>query len=316
MAINIGSLTAAQQIQLIYTAYFGRAAEPDGFNFWTPLLQENLNGDADGVPGFSFTQIADLFFNQAETRKVYDLESGVTSTTDLPSTADFLFDVYQNLFGRVPEPAGVLFWGNVLDSGEFTIGEVILKIVEGASAADEQALLNRIEAGLDWKDAAEAFGVDEVDAVNPDPNYDSAVDALDDVTNDPQTLADAKAATDAFFNEAPTAANESDSTLEDNALNGDVSDKTDDADGDTLTHSVEPGDGPANGTVTMNADGTYTYTPNANFNGTDSFTYTVDDGKGGTDTGTVFLSVTADNDDPVAQTGIVSTTAEDTAVNG
>ncbi|SPU43069.1 Ig-like domain-containing protein [Brevundimonas diminuta] len=31
------------------------------------------------------------------------------------------------------------------------------------------------------------------------------------------------------------------------------------------------------GTVVVNIDGTYTYTPNANFNGTDSFTYTVTD---------------------------------------
>lgn len=208
------------------------------------------------------------------------------------------------------------FWGNVLESGTFTIGEVIVKIVEGAQAADEQALLNRIEAGLDWKDAAEAFGVDNVDPVNPDPNYDAAVNALNGVTSDPQTLVDAKTATDEFFNEVPTAANESDSVLEDNVLNGDVSDKTDDADGDTLTHTVEPGDGPSNGTVTMNPDGTYTYTPNANYNGADSFTYTVDDGKGGTDAGTVFLTVTAVNDDPLAQTGIVSTTNEDTAVNG
>ena len=33
--------------------------------------------------------------------------------------------------------------------------------------------------------------------------------------------------------------------------------------------------------MTINADGTVTYTPNANFNGTDSFTYTITDGDGG-----------------------------------
>ena len=31
-----------------------------------------------------------------------------------------------------------------------------------------------------------------------------------------------------------------------------------------------------------NGDGTFTYTPTANFNGADSFTYTVTDGNGGT----------------------------------
>ncbi len=36
--------------------------------------------------------------------------------------------------------------------------------------------------------------------------------------------------------------------------------------------------GPTNGTLVLNADGSFTYTPNANYNGTDSFTYTASDG--------------------------------------
>ena len=34
--------------------------------------------------------------------------------------------------------------------------------------------------------------------------------------------------------------------------------------------------------MVLNAHGTFTYTPNANFNGTDTFTYEVSDGNGGT----------------------------------
>ena len=59
---------------------------------------------------------------------------------------------------------------------------------------------------------------------------------------------------------------------------------------------------PANGTVVDNGDGTFTYTPTANFNGEDSFTYTVADGNGGSDTATVNITVTAVNDAPVAAT--------------
>ena len=39
---------------------------------------------------------------------------------------------------------------------------------------------------------------------------------------------------------------------------------------------------PAHGTAAINADGTITYTPAANYNGADSFTYTISDGNGGT----------------------------------
>ncbi|HRH60873.1 MAG TPA: cadherin-like domain-containing protein, partial [Chitinophagaceae bacterium] len=60
--------------------------------------------------------------------------------------------------------------------------------------------------------------------------------------------------------------------------------------------------GPANGTVSIDTNGNYTYTPNANFNGTDQFTYVVCDG--GTpnlcDTANVTINVTAVNDPPVA----------------
>ena len=36
--------------------------------------------------------------------------------------------------------------------------------------------------------------------------------------------------------------------------------------------------GPSHGTLTLNANGSFTYTPAANFNGSDSFTYRASDG--------------------------------------
>ena len=64
--------------------------------------------------------------------------------------------------------------------------------------------------------------------------------------------------------------------------------------------------------MTVTADGTVTYTPTANFVGTDTFTYTVTDGTGGTDTATVTITVTAVNDAPVAVDD-TATVDEDTA---
>ena len=69
---------------------------------------------------------------------------------------------------------------------------------------------------------------------------------------------------------------------------------------DTLTVAVDTD--VSNGTLTLNADGTFSYTHDGSENLTDSFTYIVSDADGGvTDTGTVTINVTAVNDnDPVA----------------
>ena len=51
------------------------------------------------------------------------------------------------------------------------------------------------------------------------------------------------------------------------------------------------GNPPTNGTVTINPDGTFTYTPTPGFSGTDSFTYVITDGDGDTSTATVSIVV-------------------------
>ncbi|MGD8499396.1 MAG: Ig-like domain-containing protein [Phycisphaerales bacterium] len=63
-----------------------------------------------------------------------------------------------------------------------------------------------------------------------------------------------------------------------------------------------------NGSVTINTDSTLTYAPNRNFCGTDTFTYTLSDGRGGTDTATVNVTVKAVNDVPSITSKPVETT--------
>jgi VCBS repeat-containing protein len=62
-----------------------------------------------------------------------------------------------------------------------------------------------------------------------------------------------------------------------------------DADEDTLTAVLV--NGPANGSLTLNPDGTFTYTPNTEFFGTDSFTYQADDGTDVSNIATVTLEI-------------------------
>ncbi|HHG3048796.1 TPA: tandem-95 repeat protein [Vibrio parahaemolyticus] len=76
--------------------------------------------------------------------------------------------------------------------------------------------------------------------------------------------------------------------------------------------SLDTNNGPANGTVSVNPDGSVTYTPNDNYVGKDTFTYVVTSG-GVSESTTVEVNVTPVNDAPVAKDDI-ATTQEDTAV--
>ncbi len=111
-----------------------------------------------------------------------------------------------------------------------------------------------------------------------------ATDSIEvDVTlngiNDAPVAEDDSFATDTI---TPVAAN----VLDDNG-NGPDSD----VDGDSLTVSLV--DDVDNGTLVLNSDGSFTYTPDALFAGTDSFDYQVSDGHGGTDTATATIDVEA-----------------------
>ncbi|MEZ5744263.1 MAG: tandem-95 repeat protein [Sphingomonadaceae bacterium] len=105
------------------------------------------------------------------------------------------------------------------------------------------------------------------------------------------------------------------STDEETPVSGDLSTGTTDADGDTLTYAKATD--PANGAVVVNADGTFTYTPETDFFGVDTFDVTVDDGNGGTATATVEVTVNNVNDAPVAGPGNDTslTVATDETVN-
>ena len=132
-------------------------------------------------------------------------------------------------------------------------------------------------------------------------------------TNDVGTGPASNPATVTPTNTAPTAVNDTSSTAEDTAIDIAVLSNDTDAEGDTL--SVTQVTSPPNGTAVILQGNTtsVTYTPNDDFNGTDSFDYTVSDGTD-TDTGTVNVTITAVNDPPVAVEDNV-TTPEDAAID-
>ena len=126
----------------------------------------------------------------------------------------------------------------------------------------------------------------------PNPDF-NGEDEITYTVQDPDGNAATGTATVAVYevNDAPVAADDEVSTLEDTLVTIDVLGNDTDVEGDELTVTLATAE---NGTVVINDDGTLEYTPNLDFNGDDTITYTVSDPDGETSTAQVAVSVTAD----------------------
>ena len=112
-------------------------------------------------------------------------------------------------------------------------------------------------------------------------------------------------------NTEPTAGDLPVTTSEDQPVSGQL--MAEDVDQDALSYSLADDGAPGNGSVNIHADGSYTYTPSADFSGTDSFTYAVSDGEGGVTTAMVSINVGTVPDVPVLTVSAASG-AEDTDI--
>ncbi|WP_164779819.1 Ig-like domain-containing protein, partial [Paenibacillus kobensis] len=144
----------------------------------------------------------------------------------------------------------------------------------------------------------------------PGPNY-SGTDQFTFVANDGNGGVSAPATVDitvTAVNDSPAAFDQSVTTAEDTPVGVTLSGT--DADGDALSYEIM--DQPQHGTLGAVNGSQVLYTPNANYNGTDTFTFVAKDGNGGTSTpATVTVTVTPVEDPPVANPQHL-TTDEDT----
>ncbi len=99
----------------LYIAYFNRAPDAEGLNFWGSAFAN----------GFSLEAIATLFLDQAETRATYP---------DTLTNLEFATQVYNNVLGRTPDQLGLEFWASALDGGGVTRDQFILEVLRGAKA--------------------------------------------------------------------------------------------------------------------------------------------------------------------------------------
>ena len=127
----------------------------------------------------------------------------------------------------------------------------------------------------------------------------------------PEHVFSAPTASLVFIDTPPVASNGLVTGLEDSVITGAAS--AVDPQGSPLTFALV-GPTTAHGVLNFALDGTFVYTPNANYNGTDSFTFTANDGAFDSNLATVNFNVTPVNDAPTgAPTAVLAAGTEDTA---
>ncbi|BAJ00515.1 Ig-like domain-containing protein [Shewanella violacea] len=112
-------------------------------------------------------------------------------------------------------------------------------------------------------------------------------------------------------NDLPVAVDDYAYVTEDGSVTFSVLSNDTDVDNDVLTLTLNAA---SNGSTINHNDGSVSYTPDANFNGSDSVQYSVSDGQGGEAQAVIYLNVTAVNDAPVAEVDLISM-EEDTSLN-
>lgn len=170
--LSTANLTAEQFTLLseMYAAYFNRAPDATGLYFWADKLAE----------GFTLPQIAELFFDQDETRALY---------TDPSNTDAFVTAVYDNVLGRTPDAEGFEFWRDLVADGTVSQGAFVLEVIGGAknggSAADVEYLAQKTDLGIYFSavrgmsDVADARAVFQAFGDASTSNLDGALTATD-----------------------------------------------------------------------------------------------------------------------------------------
>ncbi len=113
------------EVQKLYVAYFSRPADVAGLAYWVDVLANHPNG---------YQQISSSFASSAEYKAMY---AGMDSRATVSA-------VYQHLFGRAAEAAGVDYWAKLLDAKTITIDNVVTQVAAGAQGDDKVAYNGKV----------------------------------------------------------------------------------------------------------------------------------------------------------------------------
>ncbi len=279
IAVN-GTLTA-----IVASGVLANDSDVDGDTLVASLSTEPAHGtvvlNADG--SFTYTPVTDFHGTDSFTYVASDgtaesLKATVTIRVNSPATpADETYSMLEDGVLTRDAASGVLANDSDLD------GDALVASLHTPPAHGTVTL--NADGSFTYTPAAEFSGTDTFTYVANDGFGNSA----------PATVT-------LIVNDAPAAVGDDYSVDEDNILTvgaaGGVLNNDSDVDSTTLTATLVSA--PAHGSLTLNADGSFTYTPIGNFHGTDTFTYVASDGTADSAVAAVTITVLSENDPPVA----------------
>lgn len=133
-------------VQNLYISYFGRPADSLGFaNFSSALSAANAPTTIEGLNA--------AYATNATVKALVDSFGSSSESTHLYGNGDtisFVSAIYENLLGRHPDIAGLIFWSNALNNGSLSRGHAALAISSGAlsnsapGSSDSATIANKI----------------------------------------------------------------------------------------------------------------------------------------------------------------------------
>lgn len=143
-------------LQQAYLAYFGRPADPSGLAYYAEKTEPQVKA------AFSASPESQAFFGSM-------------------AVAAQINAIYQNLFNRDAEPAGLTYWAQEIGAGRLSLADAAMGILAGAQNDDKTAVANKLAASDSFTTAlnttAEILGYAGAAAIAPARAYLKAVDA-------------------------------------------------------------------------------------------------------------------------------------------
>lgn len=119
----------ASTVNSFYLAFYGRPADPAGLQYWSQQLA-NANGN--------LTAISTAFATSEEATARFGSDSVIARVTT----------IYQQLFNRAPDSAGLTYWVDAIAKGNASVAQVAINILQGAKGTD-LALATLRESAMD-----------------------------------------------------------------------------------------------------------------------------------------------------------------------